>query len=78
LNLWAGKRGKGIDKNLKICYNLNVKKGDKRPAVARRRKNKSLPLSPQLISVGWGGESSLKVNKKNHLLQRGNQKFKVL
>jgi hypothetical protein len=49
------KERKDIDKNLKICYNLNVKKGDKRPAVARRRKNKSLPLSPQLILwVGAG------------------------
>jgi hypothetical protein len=48
------KKRKGIDKNLKICYNINVKKGDKRPAVARRRR-KTNPCLSARNSFKWVG-----------------------
>jgi hypothetical protein len=60
------KKGKGIDKNLKICYkrniistsNQNIKiRGDKNRGGKARSKN-LLASQPATHSVGWGGEST--------------------
>jgi hypothetical protein len=57
------KKGKGIDKNLKICYkistsNQNIKiRGIKNRGGKARSKN-LLASQPATHSVGWGGEST--------------------